>query len=116
MRVTAFLPALALSLTAVVSRGTEFKVHGVTLPNGAVRIGSDENRYRLQESLEAALKWYKGLYRPEKYLRKLIVNQPGIKAIHIENPDPKGEWEGFNLYTYQGETRIYILGRERTER
>jgi hypothetical protein len=111
MRFAAFLTVLALALAAPLARADVFKVHGVQLPNGAVRIG-DDDRYRLQESYDAALKYYRSVYRPEKYPRKLIVNQPGIKAIHISNPDPASEWEGFNLYVFQNETRLYILERE----
>jgi hypothetical protein len=111
MRFTAFLTILALSLSAQTARADAFKVHGVTLPNGAVRLG-DDDRYRLQETFDAALKYFRGVYRPEKYPRRLIVNQPGIKAVHIENPDPQSEWEGLNLYVYQGETRLYILERK----
>lgn len=88
----------------------EFRVKGVVLPNGSVRIAED--RYRLPESWEGTAKWLKTIYRPEKYLRKFVINQPGIKAVHVANPEPKDEWVGFNLYEYQGEVRLYILGRE----
>lgn len=89
----------------------EFKVKGVLLPNGAVRVGDD--RYRLPEGFDATMKWYKTVYKPETFPRKAIVNQPGIKAIHFVNADPKAEWEGFNLYEFQGEVRLYILGRDK---
>jgi len=124
MRLTAFQPGLIVGLAAVVlamlgqgipaARATEqFRVHGVAMPSGAVRLGDDDDRYRLTESFDVALKWFRGVYRPEKFPRKLIVNQPGIKAVHIANPDRDAEWEGFNLYVYQGETRLYILEREK---
>lgn len=87
----------------------EFRAKGVVLPNGAVRIGDD--RYRLPETWDATLKFYRTVYKPDRYPRKFIVNQPGIKAWHFVNPEPKEEWEGFNLYEYQGEVRLYILAR-----
>jgi hypothetical protein len=115
MRRAAILAGLLAALTSPLAYGGDvFKVHGVVLPNGAVRLG-DDNRYRLQEGFDAALKYYRGVYRPEKFRRKMIINQPGIKAIHIENPDTDSEWEGLNLYSYQGETRLYILEREKTK-
>lgn len=114
-----FLSAVLIVTTAllvgllgepVAQAAGEFRVKGVVLPNGAVRIGDD--RYRLPESWDATLKFYRGVYRPEKFPRRFIVNQPGIKAWHFVNPDSTGEWEGFNLYESQGEVRLYILGRE----
>ena len=109
MRITMLLIAVLVSLYGKVSLAANTGSHGVSLPNGAVRIGED--RFRLPDSLEASLKWYKSVYRPERYQRNLIANQPGLKAYHVSNPDPKGEWEGFNLYSYQGETRLYVLSR-----
>jgi hypothetical protein len=115
MRAAAFLTVLSVVLCSAEARAADaFKVHGLTLPNGAVKLG-EEDRFRLQETFDAAMKFYKSALRPEKYPRKLIVNQPGLKAVHIENPDPKGEWEGFNLYTYQNETRLFVLARKKTE-
>ena len=98
-------------MTTVASAAGEFRVRGVVLPNGAVRVADD--RFRLQETWDAALKYYRGIYRPEKFPRKAVVNQPGIKAEHFENPDAGGEWEGFNLYEFQGEVRLYILARDK---
>lgn len=110
MRAAAFLTVLTVTLFTSAVHAEVFKVHGLTLPNGAVKLG-DEDRFRLQESFDAAMKFYKGVLRPEKFPRKLIVNQPGIKAVHIENTDLNGEWEGLNLYRYQNETRIFVLAR-----
>jgi hypothetical protein len=44
--------------------------------------------------------------------RKTIVNQPGIRAVHIVN-DGKGDWDGLNVYEYEGETRIYVVPRDK---
>lgn len=115
---TGTLHAVLMFLTVLVLFGAprearaagEFRAKGVVLPNGAVRLGDD--RYRLPEGWDATLKFYRGVYRPEQYPRKFIVNQPGIKAWHFVNADPKGEWEGFNLYEFQGEVRLFILARQ----
>lgn len=89
----------------------EFKAHGVLLPNGAVRVA--EERYRLPESFDATAKWYSQVYKPDKFPRRRIINQPGVKAIHIVNPEQGGEWEGLNLYEYRGEVRLFILVRQK---
>lgn len=111
MRRTTLLIAVLVSLFGTVAQAANTGSLGVSLPNGAVRIS--ENRFRLPEGLESTLKWYKSVYSPERYKRKLIVNQPGLKAYHVSNPDPKSEWDGFNVYSYQGETRLYVLSRQK---
>ena len=38
------------------------------------------------------------------------MNQPGIKAVHITNPEAKpGGWDGLNVYELRGETRVFVL-------
>ncbi len=107
----AYIAALALTVGSLnaAAAGNELKVRGVSLPATARQTAPD--RYRLSENWEAAMKFFKLLYSYEKYPRKSIVNQPGIKAIHIDNPSAGGEWEGFNIYEQQGAVFVYILAR-----
>ena len=82
-------------------------VGGVQLPSGSQKVG--ENRYRSPENFEETLKYYKSVYPAEKYPRKSIVNQPGVKAVHIQNPSGKN-FEGLNIYeANEGEVRIFIV-------
>jgi hypothetical protein len=82
-------------------------VAGATLPDDAKPIG--ENRYRLGRDYEAALKFYRTVYSA-RYTRRPIADQPGVKAVHIENPDAKpGQWEGLNVYELKGEVRVFVL-------
>ena len=83
---------------------------GVVLPNGSVRVA--EGRFRLPDGYDATMKWLKTAYKADKYPRKFIVNQPGVKGIHVVNPTVTEEWEGFNLYEHQGEVRLYVLLRQ----
>lgn len=106
-----FAVVAGLFTPSEVSAAGEFRARGVVLPGGAVRVSDD--RFRLPDSYNASLKFYRSIYRPERYTRKAIVNQPGVRAVHVTNPDPSGEWEGFNLYEYQGEVRVFILARKR---
>lgn len=109
-RYNAALFALGLALLCGVAwAGGEFKVRGAWLPGGAAKIAED--RYRAPQGWEETLKFYKNTYPPAKYPRRSIVNQPGIKAIHLVNVDGKEEWEGLNVYELQGEVRIFILAR-----
>jgi hypothetical protein len=100
-----YATCLALVLTGA-TRSLAFEVHGAQLPADAQKVG--ENRYRVPEDFETTLKHYKVVYPPAQYPRKSIVNQPGIKAIHIANPSKKG-FEGLNIYQANDEVRIYIV-------
>ena len=81
-------------------------VHGANLPDGAQKVA--ENRYRVAGDFETTIKHYKSVYPPANYPRTMIVNQPGIKAVHIANPSGKG-FEGLNIYQANEEVRIYIV-------
>jgi hypothetical protein len=84
-----------------------FKGRGFSLPDGAVKI--DDDRYRLSQTWDEALKWYKGQYPPAKFPRRTLHRQTAVRAIHIANPGG-GEWDGVNLYEVGSrEVRIYVL-------
>ena len=86
-----------------------FKARGFFLPDGAVKV--DEDRYRLPQPWDDAVKFYKATYPPAKFPRRTLRNQSGVRAMHIANPSG-GEWEGANLYeTARGEVRVFVLGR-----
>jgi hypothetical protein len=107
-RLTRYKPALVAVLLLSPAAALSTSVAGASLPDGAQSLG--ENRFKLTKNWEDALKFYKSVYPPAKYPRKSIVNQPGIKAVHIENPDPKpGSWDGLNVYEMQSEVRVFVL-------
>jgi hypothetical protein len=81
---------------------------GAKLPDGAKKVG--EHRYRAPSNYEQTMKHYKSVYGPT-YPRKNIINQPGIKAVHIVNPSSKGDWAGINIYESNDEVRIYVVPR-----
>jgi len=102
------LAFLLLGTAAVAAEG--FKARGFILPDGAVKI--DEDRYRLTQPWDEAVKFYRRAYPPGKYTRRTLHNQSAVRAMHIENPE-RGEWEGVNLYeAARGEVRVYILPPE----
>ncbi len=97
---------LAIGVLGFSSPAPAETVHGAHLPDGAQKVG--ENRYRAQQDFDAVLKHYKVVYPPSAFPRTMIVNQPGIKAIHIANPSGKN-FEGLNIYQTNEEVRIYIV-------
>ncbi len=100
--------ALAALLVAIPGVSLAEKVAGATLPDDARRIG--ENRYQVERSYEDLLKHLRSAYPPAKYPRRPIADQPGVKAVHIANPEAKpGTWEGLNVYEVKGETRVFVL-------
>ena len=100
-------PLLAAGALALAGVAWAEVIGGVQLPSGAQKVG--ENRYRSPDDFEETLKYYKTVYPPERYPRKPIVNQPGVKAVHIQNPSGKN-FEGLNIYeANEGEVRIFIV-------
>jgi hypothetical protein len=102
--------AVAMILAAaLMAGGSAFageSVLGAVLPDTAQKVA--ELRYRIRGSMEDAMKFYKNVYPPQTYPRKNIANQPGVKAIHLANPNGKG-WEGLNIYEANDEVRIYVV-------
>lgn len=104
--------ALAAALLALPGAALAERVAGAILPDDATKVG--ENRYRIGRSYEEALKFYRQVYTPARYPRRPIVDQPAVKAVHIENPEARpGTWEGLNVYELRGETRVFVLVRSR---
>ncbi len=101
----------ALLVIAALLAAEGFKSHGFALPDGAVKI--DEDRYRLAEPWDEAIRFYRRAYPAAKFPRHNLRNQSGVRAVHIANPSG-GEWEGANLYEAgRGEVRVYVLpGKE----
>jgi hypothetical protein len=96
----------ALFLATLIAAGG-FKGKGFSLPDGAVKV--DDDRYRLSQTWEEALKWYRGVYPPARYPRNTLHSQTTVRAIHIANP-AGGEWDGANIYEAgRGEVRVYVL-------
>ncbi len=82
---------------------------GVQLPDKASKVG--ERRYRCPQDWESTVKYFKTVYPTATYPRRTIVNQPGVKAIHIANPSGKG-WAGLNVYEANDEVRVYVVPPE----
>jgi hypothetical protein len=107
-RLPRYKPALVVALLlSAPGLAAALNVAGAMLPDEARKVG--ENRYQLERDYESIVKFYRTTY-PPRYTRKPIADQPGVKAIHIENPDAKpGQWEGLNVYELKGEVRIFVL-------
>ena len=106
--------ALAAFLLAVPALAHADKVAGAILPDDAVRVA--ENRYKVGRTWDETLRFFRQTYAPARYARRPIADQPGLKAVHIENPDAKpGTWEGLNIYETKGETRVFVLVKPREE-
>jgi hypothetical protein len=100
-------PFWAAAVAALWTLGAAAEVvSGAQLPDNAQRVG--ENRYRAPGDFDETLKYYRTVYPPGAYPRKSIVNQPGVKALHIVNPSGKN-FEGLNIYEANDEVRIYVV-------
>ncbi len=107
-RISRYKPALVASLLLLApGLASALNVAGATLPDEAKKVG--ENRYQLTRDYEQVLKFFRTTYSA-RYTRRPIADQPGVKAVHIANPDAKpGQWEGLNVYELKGEVRVFVL-------
>ena len=80
---------------------------GVQLPDRTTKVG--ERRYRVPQDWESTMKYFKTAYPSAQYPRHMIVNQPGVKALHLANPDGRGGWVGLNIYEANDEVRVFIV-------
>ena len=85
---------------------------GAQIPDNARKVA--EHRYRAYGDFDAVMKFYKNTYSPANYPRKSIVNQPGVKAVHLSNPSGKGGWEGLNIYVTNDEVRISVVPADKS--
>jgi hypothetical protein len=97
---------LTLTCVSSVALGGENEL-GAALPDGAHKVA--EHRFKSSTDFEGTMKYYKTVYPVAQYPRKHIVNQPGVKAIHIPNTSGRGSWEGLNIYEANDEVRIYVV-------
>jgi hypothetical protein len=100
-----------LALLMATPASAQMTEKGAILPSGSRQVG--ENRYRSPSNYAGTLTFYGRQYKTNP--RKTIVNQPGIRAVHLVN-DGKGDWEGLNIYELGGETRIFIVLRDKASR
>jgi hypothetical protein len=101
--------ALAAGFLALPGVARAERVAGATLPDEVQQL--EPYRYRVEKkTYEETLKFYRTVYPAAKYPRRPIANQPGLRGVHIENPEPRpGGWDGLNVYELQGETRVFVL-------
>jgi hypothetical protein len=99
-------PLGAVVVALWVSVASAEVVSGAQLPDGSQKVG--ENRYRAPGDFEKTLEYYKSVYPTSAFPRRSIVNQPGVKALHIINPSGKN-FEGLNIYESNDEVRIYVV-------
>jgi hypothetical protein len=106
-RLSRYKPALVASFLLLPGLAGALNVSGATLPDDAKKVG--ENRYALGRDFDGAIRFFRTTYSA-RYTRRPIADQPGVKAVHIENPDAKpGSWEGLNVYELKGEVRVTVL-------
>ncbi|HSM93358.1 MAG TPA: hypothetical protein VLT47_10780 [Anaeromyxobacteraceae bacterium] len=110
-RLSRYKPAVVASLLLLAPGfAAALNVAGATLPDDAKQIG--ENRFRLHRDFDEVLKYYRTVYSA-RFARRPIANQPGVKAVHIQNPDAKpGQWEGLNVYELKGQVRVFVLVKQ----
>lgn len=102
---------LALSLCLAPVGAAAAVVDGVQLPDGVRKVG--EGRYRSTLSYEKTLEYFRAVYAPRTHRRIPIINQPGVRAMHIAFPSGN-KYAGLNVYEDKAglrEVRIFLVPR-----
>jgi hypothetical protein len=100
--------AVAAALGMLVSGVARAEVFdSVQFPDRTTKVG--ERRYRVPQDWENTLKYFKTAYPSAQYPRHMIVNQPGVKALHLANPEVHGGWVGLNIYEANDEVRVFVV-------
>ncbi len=106
LRLVFFVAAATVFLPLTVSGNTGSS--GVQLPPGSSKVG--RGRFRSPSNWADTIRFFDRQYTG--YPRITIVNQPGLRAIHIPNRNKRSSWEGINIYELGSETRIFVLTRK----
>ncbi len=103
------LLTLSLSLVPV---STFAQSKDAPIVSGA-RSLSETGRYASPRSYEDTVEFYRRHFRSRGGVRwRSIINQPGIKAVHIRSVRKATNWAGINVYETRGEARIFVIPRE----
>ncbi len=104
----ALLLTLALSAPQI-----DDHVYGAPLLPGAHE-ESEAGRYMALRNYDDVLEFYEKLFKGNAKVRfRKIVNQPTVKATHLQNLAPSvGGWAGINIYEVNGRTYLYFLKAE----
>jgi len=102
-----YLIVMALSLNAAPDTATKAPL----IPN-AVPV-QDAGRFTSPRNFDDTVKYYRRYFRAKGGVRwHHIVNQPTVKAKHIQSLRKSTLWEGINIYEKKGDVRIYIIPRK----
>ena len=70
------------------------------------------HRFRSSRTYDETLDFYQRLFNQTGGVRwHAIINQPGLRARHVESMRRKTKWEGLNIFDVRGEVRITVLPR-----
>jgi hypothetical protein len=101
-----FAAALSLMLVGVEAEGE--RVYGAPILPGARKL--EDGRYAAGRSYDDTLEFYEKLFKGSTQVRfRAIINNPAIKAIHLQNLKGGSTWAGINIYELNGQTRVYVV-------
>ena len=106
--------ASAASVAIFAQSSEAAAVHGVQLPENAVKVGDD--RFKAKEDWDKTLRFFRNAYGKQAgVVFRSIASTPRVKAYHIANIRKGQSWEGINVYETNGEVFIFVIKAERAE-
>lgn len=77
----------------------------------------ETGRYASPRTFDDTVKFYKDKFKRKGGVRwRGIINQIGIKAVHLQNLRRSSNWEGVNIYEHKGKVRIFVIPRLKTDK
>lgn len=105
------VPALALMMMAAPSDFMEAPL----VPGHKAM--SETGRYASPRSFDDTVKYYKDVFKRKGGVRwRGIINQTGIKAVHLQHLRKKSHWAGINIYEHKGKVRIFVIPRRKQDK
>ncbi len=75
---------------------------------------AETGRYASPRSFADTVKFYKDKFKRKGGVRwRGIINQTGIKAVHLQNLRKRSNWAGLNIYEHKGKVRIFVIPRSK---
>ena len=106
--------AAALSVMLIGAEAEGERVYGAPILPGARKI--EEARFAAGRSYDDTLEFYEKLYKGTGLVRfRAIINNPAIKAIHLQNLKAGSTWAGINIYELNGQTKLFVVKGETKE-
>ena len=99
-----------------VARATDAGSYGAPIIEKSIKIEDQAHRgarFVSSRNYAETVKFYKKLWKGVETIEfRRIATPPQVRALNVENSNPKAAWAWMNIYEDKGEARIFIFPRK----